>query len=86
MPISGRPSSLRASTRELIALGFLLTLATATPLIRYRFYGDIFAAFDDRLYQAGVLAFNYFEFGPIRRGLAGSIVYLLGPDILKAST
>jgi hypothetical protein len=34
----------------------------------------------------GVLGFNYFEFGPIRRGLAGSIVYLLSPDILKAST
>ena len=72
--------------RELIALGLLLALATATPLIRYSFYGDIFAAFDDRLYQAAVLAFNYFEFGPIRRGLAGSIVYLLGHDILKAST
>jgi len=86
LPIPVSPSSSPVSIRELTTLGFLLALATATPLIRYRFYGDIFAAFDDRLYQAGVLAFNYFEFGPIRRGLAGSIVYLLGHDILRAST
>jgi hypothetical protein len=87
MPTAGRASSPLASTRELIALGFLLALATATPLIRYRlYYGDIFAPFEPRLYQVAVLAFNYFEFGPIRRGLAGSIVYLLGHDILKAST
>jgi hypothetical protein len=86
IPTPVNPSSSLASMRELIALGLLLACATATPLIRYSFYGDIFAAFDDRLYQAGVLAFNYFEFGPIRRGLAGSVVYLLGHDILKAST
>ena len=87
MPTPGRASSPLASTWELIALGFLLALATATPLIRYRlYYGDIFAPFEARLYQAAVLAFNYFESGPIRRGLAGSIVYLLGHDIVKAST
>lgn len=34
------------------------------------------------LYQAGTLAFNYFEFGAVRRGLGGSIVHLLGPDTL----
>jgi hypothetical protein len=86
MPTPGRASSPLVSTRELIAVGFLLALATASPLIRYSFYyGDIFARFEARFYQAGVLAFNYFEFGPIRRGLAGSIVYLLGHDIVKAS-
>ena len=85
MQIRGGTSSSLASTREVIALGVLLALASATQLIRYSFYGNIAAALDGRLYQAGVLGFNYFEFGPIRRGLAGSIVYLLGPDIVKAT-
>ena len=38
------------------------------------------------LYNRAVLGFNYFELGAIRRGLAGSIVYLLSPDILVGST
>lgn len=37
------------------------------------------------LYQAGALGFNYFQFGFVRRGLAGSIAYLLGPDLLLAT-
>jgi len=36
-------------------------------------------------YQQAVLAFNYFELGAIRRGLAGSIVHLLSPDIRVGS-
>ena len=31
-------------------------------------------------YASSTLRFNYFEFGAIRRGLGGSIAYLLGPD------
>ncbi|MEO9190556.1 MAG: hypothetical protein ABI224_11250 [Acetobacteraceae bacterium] len=34
------------------------------------------------LYHAATLGFNYFDFGFVRRGLAGSVVYLLGPDRL----
>jgi hypothetical protein len=37
-------------------------------------------------YQMALLGFNYFELGAIRRGLAGSIVHLLSPDILIGST
>lgn len=37
------------------------------------------------LYQAGTLGFNYFEFGAVRRGLGGSLVYLLGSDLLSAT-
>jgi len=44
------------------------------------------AIFEHGAYQRTVLAFNYFELGPIRRGLAGSIVHLLSPDILIGST
>src|SRR3982751_1982394 len=34
------------------------------------------------LYHAATLGFNYFDFGFVRRGLAGSVVSLLGPDRL----
>ena len=44
------------------------------------------AMFELGAYQRAVLAFNYFELGAIRRGLAGSIVHLLSPDILIATT
>jgi len=37
-------------------------------------------------YTRAVLGFNYFELGAIRRGLGGSIVYLLSPDILVGTT
>ena len=32
-------------------------------------------------YGLATVSFNYFQFGAARRGLAGSIVYLLNPDI-----
>jgi len=38
------------------------------------------------LYQAGTLGFNYFDFGFVRRGLAGSIVRLIGGDRLIATS
>ena len=34
------------------------------------------------LYHAATLGFNYFDFGFLRRGLGGSIVLLLGPNLL----
>jgi hypothetical protein len=37
------------------------------------------------LYQAGTLAFNYFQFGAVRRGLGGSIAYLLSRDAVAAT-
>ena len=37
------------------------------------------------LYNAATLSFNYFDFGFIRRGLGGSIVYVLGTDRLLAT-
>jgi len=32
------------------------------------------------LYSAATLSFNYIEFGAVRRGLAGTLVYLLHPN------
>jgi hypothetical protein len=46
MPIPGGTSSSLASTREVIAFGVLLALASATQLIRYSFYDNIGAALD----------------------------------------
>ncbi len=37
------------------------------------------------IYQAATLGFNFFQFGFVRRGLGGSIAYLLGPNLLYAT-
>ncbi len=37
------------------------------------------------LYQAGTLSINYIDFGPLRRGLAGTIAQLLSPDLTLAT-
>jgi hypothetical protein len=37
------------------------------------------------LYQAATLGFNYFEFGAVRRGLAGSIAFLLSDNLAQAT-
>ena len=37
------------------------------------------------LYQAAALGFNYFDFGLIRRGLGGSVVWLIGGNLLAAT-
>src|SRR4051812_27639839 len=37
------------------------------------------------LYHAATLAFNYVDFGFVRRGLAGSLVRLFGDDWLRGS-
>ena len=36
-------------------------------------------------YNAAVLGMNYFDFGFVRRGLSGSIAYLFGSDLLRAT-
>lgn len=37
------------------------------------------------LYHAGTLAFNYVDFGFVRRGLAGTVVLFLEPNLLRAT-
>jgi hypothetical protein len=49
-------------------------------------YTDLLATRSRLLYLAVTLGHNYFEFGFVRRGLAGSIAYhLLGPDLVRAT-
>src|SRR6516225_8013785 len=37
------------------------------------------------VYHASILGINYFDFGFVRRGLSGSIAYLFGSDLLRAT-
>ena len=62
-----------------------LMAASIHMLVYYASLGGLVAPHDARLYQATVLAFNYFEFGAIRRGLAGSITHLLADGMMVAS-
>lgn len=67
--------------REALLLWGLLLFASARLFLLHAARGELFQPTPDLAYQTAVLAFNYFEFGAIRRGLGGSIVYLLHPDI-----
>ena len=77
------PSNSRSFDRAALLLFLLLTALSARVLIVNH---DIISGEKSfLLYQAATLAFNYFDFGFIRRGLAGSLVYLLGPDRLQST-
>ena len=70
---------------ELLLLFGGAVAASIHVLAAYALKGWLFAPLDARLYQAAALAFNYFELGAIRRGLGGSIAYLLADDMMVAS-
>jgi hypothetical protein len=62
---------------------FVLLVALSTRLLASAVRrGVLLTDESPLLYHAATLAFNYFDFGSVRRGLAGSVVYLLGPDRL----
>ena len=65
-----------------VCLFVLLVVASARFAVNA---GSLLAAQRDVLYQAGTLAFNYFQFGAVRRGLGGSIAYLLSRDATAAT-
>ena len=71
--------------REPLLLFCVLMAASVHVLAVDALKGWLFAPQDARLYQAAALAFNYFEFGAIRRGLGGSIAHLLADDMMVAS-
>lgn len=79
-PASGRPTWMTV----------LFVVVVAAASLRLPFHLALTGRLDDIFkwgaYQQAALGFNYFELGAIRRGLAGSVVYLLGPDILIGST
>lgn len=60
---------------------FIVSVAAASRLLLWAVgMGTLDRVGRDVLYQAGTLAFNYFEFGAVRRGLGGSIAWLLSRD------
>ncbi|MBC7780208.1 MAG: hypothetical protein H7125_08895 [Proteobacteria bacterium] len=63
----------------------ILCLASGRMLLKRALTGDLWGVDSPFLYQAGTLGFNYFELGPIRRGLGGSIAHLLAGDMLVAT-
>ena len=69
---------------RLVAWGFfVLLVALSTRLLASAVRrGVLLTEESPLLYHAATLGFSYFDFGFVRRGLAGSIVSLLGPDRL----
>jgi len=73
--------------RVLMVLVFLALVGLSTRLLFVAYRARILTTIDSPLlYQAGTLGFNYVDFGFVRRGLAGSIVHLIGGDRLVATS
>jgi hypothetical protein len=69
--------------RAIVLLFLLLTLVSFRLVVTY--WDLLLEERSPLLYQAATLGFNYFDFGAVRRGLGGSIVYLLGDNLLRAT-
>lgn len=65
-----------------VLLFALLVLASSRMLLNTLFRGHLESLESPLYYHAGTLAFNYFEMGAVRRGLGGSMVYLLADNPL----
>lgn len=71
---------------EMPVLFLVLLLLSTRLLVSTAWQGVLFSDDSPLLYHAATLAFNYFDFGAVRRGLGGSIVHLIGGDLLRATT
>lgn len=81
-----RPSGDRATTLESVLVWTLLVIDSTRVLVFFASRDLLFPPLDSPLlYQAGTIAFNYFEFGAVRRGLGGTIAHLLADDMLAAT-
>src|SRR4051812_41671125 len=70
---------------ETTAVFLVLLLLSARLLISATYQHTLQSPRSPLLYHAGTLAFNYFDFGFVRRGLGGSIVHLIGGTVLRAT-
>jgi hypothetical protein len=68
------------SRSSFILFAFLCLEFTVLAAVRAHHYGSFVDS-----YNLATLAINYFDFGAVRRGLAGSILYLSGLDLPTAS-
>ncbi len=70
---------------EMPLLFGVLMLLSARLLASTAWKHLLFSDYSPLLYQAGTLAFNYVEFGAVRRGLGGTFVHAIGGDLLHAT-
>lgn len=76
----------RPAGRLAAVLLCVVLIALSTRVLAKAMYRQVLLTEESPLlYHAATLGFNYFDFGFIRRGLGGSIVYLLGSDLLMAT-
>jgi hypothetical protein len=68
-----------------VALAVLLFLASLRWVLGQASHGTLLVDASSLLYQSTNLSFNYVEFGAIRRGLAGTLLYGLGLDARVAT-
>jgi len=81
-----KPPTLRdPRTRPALLLSLILVVASMRWIASAGGRSELFTADSYLLYQAATMGFNYFELGAVRRGLGGSIVHLLNPDMLVAT-
>jgi hypothetical protein len=79
------PVSLSPRTSEAIVLWIALVCCSGRKIIEDMRYDVLFDYLSGMYYQAGTIAFNYFQFGAVRRGLGGTIAFLLDHDLPVAT-
>jgi hypothetical protein len=76
-------SLLRGALQRWAAALFLFGVTfdySLRELLRWLSNGDFFHPDSPMLYSAATVSFNYIQFGAVRRGLVGTLVYLLHPN------
>jgi hypothetical protein len=72
-------------TFEAVLLWIALVCSSGRKMIDDMLHDVLFDYLSGMYYQASTIAFNYFEFGAVRRGLGGTIAYLLDHDLRTAA-
>lgn len=83
--MSARPRATPAGAWPATGLTLVLLLASMRWVASGAAREDLLADGSYMLYPAATLAFNYFEFGAVRRGLGGSLLHLTGLDLRLAT-
>ena len=72
--------------RRIGALLFALLIALSLPLLIDAWRHHVLKTDESPLlYHAATLAFNYVDFGIVRRGLAGTVLRFIDPNLLRAT-
>lgn len=86
LPLPMRPAHApSAGAWPAAGLAFVLLLASLRWVASSAARDDLLGDGSYMLYPGATLAFNYFEFGAVRRGLGGSLLHLTGLDLRIAT-